>query len=491
MMSALGDFEFESTPHPMAVPHFLDRLQKRLLNGERRLDYAILAVLAGVPVVASYAIGAHMSFGADCVEPTASSVRFRGYWESINWMALVVMLPAALFVLRWMTDQVLGVTRGRYPDSPVPLLSLLAEDARPAAGARLTGLALDGRNLLIVLVLAVLFHVIDMWSVMSVYVTDRLPTPGSDNDWSNFYLLADACVKVCGSAPCEAMPRIDKTTNLLFMLTAYLSQILIFTIGTMAVVLFLRHNILYLRLIYQRSTADGGGQGARIVLDFDDSSRSFGLRPLHTTFNLQIVCLVIAGAFVLVSRFAHIAGAADQEMQAFLTGLESLVKDFSFVRMEAMNLDVSALFPTWGQVLMSLVWFAGFLVALLPSMAKYKPFLSRRVRRDGMSIVSYLREFIPPQDEAGRNPLTTDEEVSEVAAKFARSSFWPSGDEFAKMVFYFVFFVLIMVIFPVGLGELMGFWSVLLIAAIAVVASHLMLRILRFALALVDRRLVD
>ena len=89
---------------------------------------------------------------------------------------------------------------------------------------------------------------------------------------------------------------------------------------------------------------------------------------------------------------------------------------------------IVALFPDAGQVIIAAAWISCFVIVGLPSLVKFLPLLYKPRRIVGRK--EYLIEFLPP----GRTPkLDTQEEVDALAAKFSRSSFWPAGDNRARL----------------------------------------------------------
>lgn len=142
------------------------------------------------------------------------------------------------------------------------------------------------------------------------------------------------------------------------------------------------------------------------------------------------------------------------------------------------------LFPEFGQYVIVLLWLFTFLVILLPTFIKFLPFFSRTVVTQGWSIKNYLREFIQPVDEVSKYPLITTEQINAVASKFAWNSFWPSGDDIARLIFYFVFFVCLVILFPLNLI------STAVFAVMALFLGESFLNVYRWFLGHVDERLV-
>ncbi len=154
------------------------------------------------------------------------------------------------------------------------------------------------------------------------------------------------------------------------------------------------------------------------------------------------------------------------------------------------KLELSEFFPTIGQTIMSLSWVLAFSIVLLPTLTKFLPFLSKSVRSRGMNITDYLREYIPPDAEQTTHPLTTDVEVSDLAGKFARNSFWPAGDEIARFFLYFAFFVFLIILFPLNMTDLSGILGIGFLFFSGIGLAHGVLKFFRFALGHIDQRLV-
>jgi hypothetical protein len=297
-------------------------------------------------------------------------------------------------------------------------------------------------------------------------------------DWSLFFL-----------APGTVSPLV----NAAHVLLAFASQFMAGLFALMVFALFLRHNLYYVSLVYQRYRERRGNFNAFIVLDFDDPKRCFGQEPLHPVFNVQISFLVIAGLFVSISRYANVTPevlkhAYEQlEMKAreepSLLAAPFLLKDFIHTA------GVKNLFPDAGQVILALAWVACFLIVSVPSLIKFLPFRHESYR--SAAITQYLAQFVP----LGWSPEPldmNDEEISLLAEKFARNSFWPAGDQKAELLFWFAYAVFLFVMVPLPLISLgITIFNLFLLALVSFVLTKLTFLAYRRALRYVDKRLVE
>jgi hypothetical protein len=463
-----------------------DNCQRRLLDRRRRIDYLLLAGLALAPIVLAPWVGLNESA---CLQPPdldsaheGCQMPFRGFWQSYNFTALVIMLPVGLYLLRWLASHLFGDEDPALAlDRPV-ILTALKEEARPVVRQALAERAFAGRVLVLALALDLMFHVADLWDTAHAYLAHFFPgsvtvAAGSKVTWSEGFLAAE---RYRGAVPVDAL------ANLGFSAVAYASQFVIVLLAIMAMVLCARFNTFYLALVYQRSRAPGTDVGPRIVLDLDDADRAFGLKRLHFAFDIQLLGLVAAGIFVLVSRYANVAPAARPNV------LATFPERFSITQLQAFlaSLEPGLFFPDVGQVIMSASWILAFGIVLLPAMTKLLPLRWQGFSAAQTGVIAYLREYIPPRDEKQRHRLESDAEVSTVAAKFARNAFWPAGDEIAAFFLYFAFFVFFTILFPIHLGGLTGVLGTAVLFAASIAVSRGILRLFRFVLGRVDRRLV-
>jgi hypothetical protein len=228
--------------------------------------------------------------------------------------------------------------------------------------------------------------------------------------------------------------------NLLLVAVAYPCQFLAPGLGLMLFGLLFRHNLFYLQRIYQRSRGRRLPLSQQIVLDFNDMERCFGLRVLHSTFNFEVILLITGGILILGSRVVNV-DATPLGVQ-----YDSLIQSwFSRAQPDALDraMGLGDLFPDVGQMMLGMAWFVCFIIVAMPSAVKFLPLLHKHVTLVGRR--EYLLEFVP-ETTAAR--LDTQEDVDRAAAKFARSSFWPAGDERARTLYTLAYFVFFYVLVP-------------------------------------------
>jgi hypothetical protein len=208
---------------------------------------------------------------------------------------------------------------------------------------------------------------------------------------------------------------------------------------------------------------------AYIHIDLDDDDKCFGFRRANDAFNTQVLALFVAAVFILFTRFN--------------------------------NVDVgSGLFPDAGQWLSVVTWLAALFMVALPIGVKLLPRFSLSSERSPASIVNYLREFL--SDDAwvsGNDPPS--EEVAAVAARFAENSFWPTGNNRARQLFFMSFWVFFVAIVPdpraIDIDSLrdLGQWSMFVSwgvsGGLAWGLTLLLFAFLRWMLSYVDERLVQ
>ena len=475
----------------------LTKFQERLLNSRKYRDYFYCFFIAFIPIIFSALIGAHKSIISLSING-GESINVRGYWEHYNWTSYPLLLPLSLYLLRWMADKFFGLPTRYKPDYRVAFL-LFFEDreanVRYKIQNELLKISLDKKNIFIVLIFAVIFHIADMWVPIEQYIlyyqdSNYVPEIVS---WANLFLLNNF---LQGNLRHLSEAKIvNVTLNLLLIVFAYLNQFIIVLIGFTGITLVFRHNLFYLQRIYQRSRVQEDQIKSHIVLDFDDPDRRWGLTKLNFIFNIQVVLLVVAGLFLLFSRYANFLfyGSSEYFSLSSLIDLSSPSSAIKSLQEALENISLSKLFPDVGQVVIATAWMVAFIVVALPCFAKFLPFLSLGVLRQGLTITDYLREFIPPNLENTKYPLNTDDNVNAVAKKFARNSFWPAGDDIARFLFYFAFFIFFVLLVPLNLDvkEIGNLANIGLVFIMAIATTSGTLLLLRFVLSHVDSRLVD
>jgi predicted Ser/Thr protein kinase len=408
------------------------RLQRRLLQGPAT-DYAWVALLASVPIGVALAIGAYadatLSPGAPayeiCLAGGAAS-RVLGYGAKLNWLLLVGIIPFELFMLRRVAGQL-------FPRSPedeghnVALLRKIPAAGRRAVVSKLYEAGIDGRLLMVVVAVTTLVNVFDIQETLGYYRAGSAVCP-RELDWTVRFV---------------AGPPVSKGENALLVAVAYPCQFLAHTLALLIFALFLRHNLFYLGRIYLRHRAGGRPPLQQLVLDFDDTERCFGLRELHSAFNFQILAFISGGALLLTSRIVNVdATPVGLYYEHLLNGLLSGNVDLPPAGLSA-SFTFPGLFPDVGQVMLGFSWLFCFAVVAVPSAVKFLPLIYKHVKLVGRR--DYLLEFVP---EGTHVPLRTQEEVDRLAEKFSRSSFWPAGDERARVLYTMAYFVFLFLLVP-------------------------------------------
>jgi len=335
----------DSESEKMKLRSLASRFQRRLLNSHKYEDYIFVFIIGLLHIVFSIVLGIWE-------HTEIENYKYTGYKDAKNFIAHIIILPAGLFLIRWMSDLLFGVNidnNSQNRDKKVPLLSLFDKDAQPKIHDNLKKSILNPIIPSIVFVLDLIFHLFDrfreiMWQYFQRF-TGQTPIKIEVN-WANLYVDN----------------KIDIITNLFFTLLAYSGQFLVFFFGISGIILLLQHNISYLNIIYQRSKDNKNNIIHNIVLDFEDPNRCFGMKNLHLVFNLQLVVLFITGLFVLCSRLV-----LTEQKLVFSTLYLGNVKWHDF-------------FPEFGQIAIALSWLSAFCVVLLPAFVKFLPFFSRKKR---------------------------------------------------------------------------------------------------------------
>lgn len=446
---------------------FLNRFEKRILTWADRGGYVFVAIAAVLPIVLSWDLGMNRTL------KTSTCV---GYWERPNWTSLVVLLPIALLVVRWTANRL-------YPLGVWPELYRISDriENRERAECTIRDAAVDGRNLAVALLITILIHIADLFVFVKYYFKSFRGislVPPLQWDWVLWYLN-------------------DQTNRTLFyknavlVFVAYSVQFLTVLLAIELITLLVRHNLIYLRLIYLRNRAQGRTPADFIVLDFDAQDGSFGLRRLSAQFNQQILLLAVAGGFTLVSRIVN----SDTSKVLMLLGThppDSPTKT-AWALLVAVLSNAHALFPTYGQVMFIFGWIFMFVIVMLPARAKLLPLKVLPAANNGAA--DYLLQFIPP---GSLRDITTDSlsrpgSVDATAAQFARHSFWPVGDrtaQYVSLVAFLVFFFMLAPVLPghaLNLGILLYYLSLLIVSY---ACSRLLFWLFAYRLGAVDPRLV-
>jgi hypothetical protein len=448
------------------------KLTKRLLKWNDWVVYGIAAILPCIPIYLSRMFG--MNENSYVADPSAfgKTVECIGYWHRLNWTSLAVLLPAALLVVRWTANRLfpLGMWPGSYRISDRPVIPQTESLAK---------LAVDGRNLIAALSVTIIIHLFDLKSIAYSYYLGKGAKRPPDWDWALWYL----------ARPDDTVLRYK---NMLLVIVAYISQFGLILLAAMLVILLLRHNLFYLRLIYLRDRLPPQNVDQTIVLNFDDQDLRFGLLPLSDQFNTQIKLLAILGSFTLVSR---VALANVTELRNYLGRLA--ISDPGKIPWEIFGKILEyrgMLFPTVGQILFPICWLLMFAVVMLPARAKLIPLKVQKGPRGGAR--NYLLQFLPARSKIDieTESLTKSGSVDETAKLFARHSFWPVGDttaQFLALIAFFVFFFSFAPVLPsstVILGVLIYY---VLLLVTSYVCSKFLFWLFEYRIRAVDPRLAS
>jgi hypothetical protein len=454
-----------------------------IFNHKRRIDYVILCLYALAVVILSYKIGAFnpIYIGSD---------KYRGYMESFNWSLYFIQLPLALFILR-MVARSLG-SGGAYTHhcKNAPLVKLFSDNGSSTEIMRndlARTLTAPSSLYKFMLIATIVINFLDIHEIISIY-SDGMkgivdPKTLREKDWTVIF--------VTGSSSINA--------NLTLVMAAYIQQIMITFIGLTLIAVIFRHNMFFLKRIYQRIRSGSEAKSGEKAIDIEDPEHCFGFREAHPAFNIQISCLIISGLIILVSRLNNIDNAQASELYRLLgetkdTLFNKDLKQFFFL--QKLFSDCIKL-PDSGQWIMASCWLILLLIVSMPSFVKLLPTIYRK--KLNISLVEYLNSFLPDSIlYAKRNPRWTKpkpnkNEVDQTALDFATNSFWPSGDTRAKFLFFFSFFVFLIILFPINYmpdksALFIGFMVFLSLLAIAL--TGLFILFLKFPLWYVDPRLI-
>jgi serine/threonine-protein kinase len=459
------------------------RLQARLIDRTKLFDYGVLAAAGLLPLLLAWRIGALTDSPIPpatllhtlCTKAGVAPV-IQGYGSRANWWPYFAMLPFVLLMVRFNASRF-------FPLEASPrtinrgLLLRIDERYRPAVGRRLAAAARDSRNLTVVLLFGIAINAIDIAEVGGFYVAawgGQVPAEcPRELDWTVHFLSGESSV----------------ASNFLLTASAYANQFVIHCLAMMGFGLLLRHNWFYLRTIYQRHRARRRPDGQFIVLDFNDVERCFGLRVLHSTFNLQIMILIIGGIGISSTRVTNVDATIVSEayQRAIAQALPALAPSGGAPRSAARPIQVRDLFPDPGQTMLAVAWVFCFAVVAMPSAVKFLPIIYKHVRIVGRK--EYLTEFLPPRLTP---PIDTQEDLDALAQRFARSAFWPAGDERARTLYTFAYFVFFFVLVPVppDQGRYLAVHVVVLLT-LAVLSTRLTFWMFRKALVNIDASLAQ
>lgn len=443
----------------------INRLSRAILksvcDSDRKYDYAVAAIFASVPIWASALAGV-----------LRDRQGFVGYLSCINWLSLVLVLPVVLWILRWVSST-LAPTNGETP----PVVNLF-ENGEPRAWAtkEFGEIFLSPVNLYAAFSVMVVVQASDFVEVGRLYFHRFFGRASlhiqdiREPDWSVMRLLDDRLGAVL--------------SNFAVTLTAYAVQ---FTVGLLAfliVALLLRHNLYFVSRIYQRRRARRNSAKPYIIVDLDSGDEHFGFGEANHAFNCEILILAGAGALLLASRFHNVPSLQSRSIYEAMPALLKMLKlNFNDVgKLSA----VAGTLPDIGQWILVSSWLLLLAVISIPASVKFLPFGAR----GGLDLnrTTYLKEFVPEERWPG------DAKIDETAGKFARNSFWPTGDNRALWLFGIantVFFVMVVPLRPFR-GELLEFFACYAtMVTLGFGTAAVFFRLLRASLSYIDKSLVD
>lgn len=433
----------------------------RLLDPTAKIDYLVAFAIGALPIGISLYIGAAFS----AVDPKGGK-NFSGYLDAPNWWSLALLLPAALFALRWLVHKSSPVSSRWPPKHEPPIIGLITEpQSKPVVYAALRRAILARSNLLAVLALVTIVTILDMLPVVMPYFSNAAPEQ-IQRDWISMYRISPD-----GNGNDF---HVSKTENIALLVSAYTAQVAITFIGIMAIVVLLRHNLFFLNNVYQRRRAVTKPASELFQIDVKDVDRCFGFRRANDAFNSQVVALMLGGMATLLSRYAH---AVKDERLGFAVSWPPKMPELSF--------------PEAGQWLMAVAWLCALLIVALPAMVKLLPRIPHKQSNTiHSSIEHYLSEFFP-EDKWPRNQTGKEESLAEVARLFASNAFWPSGDNRARSLFFFSYWIFIVLLVPPALTDPISlFASLLVFALLAYVATRATFKAIELLLGYVDQMLV-
>lgn len=423
-----------------------NRLLVRLLDSSRRGDYLIAFAIGAWPVLLAYLIGAHRTIG-----------KYIGYWDSHAWL-LAIALPALLFAFRLLMSRVIPVTQLWPPPQLPPIVSLVhGETAQANVYNALRNQVLPTGNLMLPLILTLGVHLLDAPYVLGPY----LGTPSTWPSWASMF---------------EVVGSIGPGENLFLVLSAALVQFCLVFLGLLSITLFFRHNLFFLRNVYQRRWVADGDEARYFQVEPKDLNRCFGFRAANVAFNTQVRALMIAGGAIFLSRYGVLIANASERPE--------------FLRFPPTAPDFGELFPLPSQWLMALSWLVALAVVAMPALVKLLPRLGGGDRGEH-SVADFLNEYFSerswPRDSRGAK-----ESLPTVAADFARNSFWPTGDNRAGVLFFLAYWIFFLTLVPVPLNNLPLVLLIVSATAIfAYLARLLTFKALRLPLHYVDEMLVN
>lgn len=423
------------------------RLQRRILIGHARREYLFLAALGLLPLGVAWVIGAHRGIeampGSWAAKHTNS---LKGYWDS-HWVLYPVMLPLALYLLRWLMRPLFGYGdegRGQNPlgDGRYKYFQIAVRD-----------LLVDARVLHWTLGLCVGLHVVDTAEVLPRFLFDSPPATPKELDWCWF------------DTATIGPDAVSKLGQFMLIVSAYLNQFAIAFIAILIVVMLFRYNRQLTTAIYHKCPDKPPHEGYVLQLDSESDGR-FGLSGLDVLFDRQILILGAMAAYVLWSRYSNVEIEPADVLDSILplAALVANALDSDRLPTVALTWDmIVRLFHDAGQAILVICWALVAVVVLTSSRIKLIPLGCLRCPKNAFE---YVRVFVP--DAVGSNPEPDEELVD----RFARQDFWPCGDYRAAACFALVFFIAFWMVFPLGAKD--GITSKLIAGALLFAAFSIL-----------------
>lgn len=383
----------------------------RLIDCSKSIDFLLAFIIGAWPICLAYIIGADDTTGS-----------YAGYMDTPNWWSLAIILPTILLAFRWSMSKISPVLNPQFTQNTPPIINLLRDNkAKMQVYDQLRQSMLSKNNFLISFIIVAIIHILDMPTIFAPYISGK--SNGFD-DWSSMFLLENS--------------QISKSANLLLLISAGIAQFCTVFIGALTIILFLRHNLFFMRHVYQRHqlrlpVGDNNTENY-FHIDVNDVNRCFGFRIANEAFNTQVKALMIAGVAMFLSRYM------------FVSHSQGCVLDFSSFQSVSSCLISSFSLPS--QSLMALLWLIALFIVSMPAFVKLLPRMPYRGSdRIDLSVENYLQEFFSdetwPRDKFGNH-----EPVTVVANKFARNSFWPTGDNRAHVLFLFSYWIFFIILLP-------------------------------------------
>jgi hypothetical protein len=420
----------------------------RLLDRSEHVLYGAAFAVGAWPILLAYLIGAHCTDGAHI-----------GYWDSPNWWSLAILLPALVFAFRFIMAGIVPVGPTWPPATLPPIIDLVREEsARKAVYGALRQCVLSRWNVAVPFAVTGIVHLLDAPNVLAPYTM----ADDTDPSWMSVF---------------EVNPEISEYENLMLLISAEIAQFSAVFLGILTIVLLFRHNLFFVRNVYQRRWVPAGKGSHFFQINPKDVNRCFGFRIANVAFNAQVQALMIAGAAMFLSRYASVIHSVGADPESW-----HWPRKWS---------EITDLFPLPSQWLMALFWLVALAVVSMPALVKLLPRLpGLGAKRVELSIGNYLHEFFSdeswPKDKTGR-----DEPLQIVAGRFAQNSFWPTGDNRAGVLFFFAYWIFFVTLVPAPVNHPVAVVaSLAFFAALAYLTQLATFAALKLSLRYVDDLLV-